>query len=179
MDMENPETKRYLKELHAQTQGKTEIQVSMFDVGEAIGLEKTEAGTIAEELIIEGLAELKSLSGGVGITPQGVAMIQGKAGTPGLTGSGLHLGKGPVLGEQGRQAVEKVLTEIRSSVVGNQTTFEQLEEIVLDIKTIETQMLSPRPKVAVIREVLRSMHKSFMDLKAGDLTEQVNALILS
>jgi hypothetical protein len=179
MDIENPQAKKYLEELHARTQGKEDIQVSMFDVGAAIGLERSEAGMIAEELIIEGLAELKSLSGGVGITPRGVAMVLGTGGGPVFAGSGLQLGSGPVLEDQGRQAVEKILMDIRGSVASNPRTFGQLEEIIVDIKTIETQMLSPNPKVAVIREVLRSLHKVLAELKVGSLTEQVNALVLS
>ena len=37
-------------------------QVSMYEVGEFLGLEKTEAGALAEALFIEEYAELKTLS---------------------------------------------------------------------------------------------------------------------
>jgi hypothetical protein len=40
-------------------------------------------------------------------------------------------------------------------------------------------MLSPQPKTAIIREVLRSLHQVLDELKAGPLAEHVNALILS
>jgi hypothetical protein len=179
MNIENPDGKRYLEELYVQTGGKTEIQVSMFDVGKGIGLEKSEAGLIAEELIIDGLAELKSLSGGVGITLQGVAMLQGTEGGPVFDESGLQLGNGRILEDMGRQAVENVLADIRGSIVCAQTTIGNLEEVIADIKTIETQMLSPQPKTAIIREVLRSLHQVLDELKAGPLAEHVNALILS
>jgi hypothetical protein len=180
MDIENSEAKRYLEELHLQTQGKNDIQVSMHDVGDAIGLDKTEAGMIAEELIIEGLVELKSLAGGIGITSEGIALVTGTEGSNSLAGADdLRLGNTRVLEDQGRQAVEKILTGIRGAVAPNQISIGQLEEILVDVKTIETQLLSPSPKVAVVREVLRSLHKALTDVKLGRLAEQVNALILS
>jgi hypothetical protein len=177
MDNDNLEAKRYLTELCTKTQGNIGVQVSMFDVGAAIGLEKTEAGMVAEELIIEGLAELRSLSGGISITAHGVAMIQGAGGGPISKGGGLKLGSGQVLGDPGRQAVEKIIQDIRGALVPGKTTLGQLEEIVIDIKTMETQILSPLPKTAVIREVLRSVHKTLTDLGLQNLAAEVNALI--
>jgi hypothetical protein len=178
MDNDNPEEKRYLTELCSMTQGNVGAQVSMFDVGAAIGLERADAGMMAEELIVQGFAELKTLSGGIGITSQGVEMIRGKmVASPVPAGDALQLGSGTVLGEKGRQAVEKVLGNIRTAVIQQNATFGQLEEIVIDIKTIETQMLSPNPKIAVIREVLRSLHKSLTGLGAGAVAEEVNVLV--
>jgi hypothetical protein len=181
MDNDNPEAKRYLTELCSMTQGNTGAQVSMFDVGAAIGLEKTEAGMMAEELIVQGLAELKTLSGGIGITSQGVEMIRGKTvAAPVPAGDALQLGSGIVLGEKGRQAVEKVAADIRAALVQQGATVGQLEEIIIDIKTIETQMLSPNPKIAVIREVLRSLHKTIMSLNGNNaLATVIDALIHS
>ena len=94
MDNDNLEAKRYLTELCTKTQGDIGAQVSMYNVGAAIGLEKTEAGMVAEALIVEGLAELRSLSGGIGITAQGVAMIQGAGGGPVCKSGGFQLGSG-------------------------------------------------------------------------------------
>ena len=132
MDNDNPEEKRYLTELCTKTQGDIGHQVSMFDVGAAIGMEKADAGMMAEELIIQGLAELKSLSGGIGITIQGVEMVRGKTvAAPIPAGDALQLGSGTVLGEKGRQAVEKILGNIRTAVIQRNATFGQLEEIVI------------------------------------------------
>jgi hypothetical protein len=181
MDIDNPVAKSYLTELCTRTQGDIGAQVSMFDVGAAIGLEKTDAGIMAEELIIEGLAELKSLSGGIGITTQGIEMIRGKTvAAPIPAGDTLQLGSGTVLGEKGRQAMEKVLGNIRTAVTQLNATFGQVEEIIIDIKTIETQMLSPNPKIAVIREVLRSLHKNLTSLGGSNaLATEIDALIRS
>ena len=179
MDNDNPEAKRYLTELCTKTKGDTGTQISMFEVGTAVGLDKTVAGMVAEELIVEGLAELRSLSGGISITTQGLALVQGEGGGPVLKGAGLQLGNGQVLGDQGRQAVEKIIKDIRGALVPGKTTLGQLEEVVIDIKTMETQMLSPIPKTAVIREVLRSVYKALTVLGLTNLAAEVNTLIAS
>jgi hypothetical protein len=177
MDIDTPDVKRYLIELCKKTQGDTGAQISMFEVGEAIGLEKTEAGMMAEELIVEGLAELMSLSGGISITSQGLEMIQGAAGGPALKGSGLRLGSEQVVEELGRQAVEIMIRDIRGALVAGKATLGQMEEIVIDIKTIEVQMLSPRPKTDVIRAVCRSLQAGLTDSGFGKLAAEVDALI--
>jgi hypothetical protein len=180
MDIDNPAAKNYLTELCTRTQGDIGAQVSMYDVGTAIGMEKAEAGMMAEELMVEGLVELKTLSGGIGITSKGVEMIMGKTPSAPLpSGDALQLGNGTVLGDSGRRAVEKVLGNVRAAAVQPQTTFGQMEEIVIDIKTIETQMLSPHPKIAVIREVLRSLHTTLTSLGGNVLAMEVDALIHS
>lgn len=61
MDLDNPEAKAFLFELYTQTKGDTKKQVSMHDVGAVLGQGKTDAGAMAEDLIIQGYAELKTL----------------------------------------------------------------------------------------------------------------------
>ena len=180
MDIDNPAAKRYLTELCSRTQGDIGAQVSMYDVGVAIGLEKTEAGMMAEELMVEDLVELKTLSGGIGITSQGVEMILGTVGGSRITtGDSLQLGNGTVLEDTGRRALEQVLGNVRATAIQLKATFAQVEEIVIDIKTIETQLLSPNPKIAIIREVLRSLHKTITSLGGNALATEIDALIHS
>ncbi len=52
MHTDNSELKDYLVELHNQTQGNEEMQVSMHDVGSALGLDKNQAGAIGQDLIV-------------------------------------------------------------------------------------------------------------------------------
>ena len=62
----------FLVELYHRTQGDASVRVSMFDVGESLELDRTLSLRIAEELIGTGLAEIKTLSGIIGITTYGV-----------------------------------------------------------------------------------------------------------
>ena len=65
----------YLQELYNTTKGNTETQVSMYDLGPALGLEKTAAGKIAEDLMVLGFIELKTLAGGISITDEGLKKL--------------------------------------------------------------------------------------------------------
>ncbi|WP_300458191.1 hypothetical protein [Desulfobacula sp.] len=176
MDLDNPEAKAYLFELYTMTQGDPEAQVSMYDVGATLGLEKTDAGTMAEDLFIQGFAELKTLSGGIGITRQGLDVLQVE-GVPSPDKTVLKLGTGPVLEDQDQKNVEQVLQDIKTGLALLKQPYAQLAEIVMDIKTIEVQMLSPQPKTAIIREVLRSLHQSMAPAGPKDLAAKINSLI--
>ncbi|SDU54783.1 hypothetical protein [Desulfobacula phenolica] len=176
MNFDNPEARAYLFELYTVTQGDPKAQVSMYDVGATLGLEKTDAGAMAEDLFIRGFAELKTLSGGIGITVQGLEELDVQPDPVICNDDSLVLGKSTVLENKGQKAVEKILQDIKASLVQTSPTYEKLEEIVMDIKTIEIQMLSPRPKTAVIREVLRSLHKSISASGTEDLAVKLMAI---
>lgn len=154
-----PEAKAFLYELYTRTEGNPEAQVSMYEVGQALGLDKSEAGTMAESLYIQGLAELKTLSGGIGITREGLAVLEINIDLG--PDPSLSLGTGRVLENRGRTALDTILPEIKKTLEAARMSYPQLEELLMDIKTIEVQMLSPSPKTAVIREVLKSIHANF------------------
>jgi hypothetical protein len=174
MDALETQAERYLDELFKQTAGKMDIQVSMFDIGAVIGLEKEAARRMAEDLIAEGLVEIKTLSGGIGITPQGIEMAQSRAG--GTAGVELTLGSGPVLEEQGRRSLDTVLIAIKNHLAKTPTNFDRLEEVVIDIKTIEVQLLSPRPKTTVIRAILSGLTEALRAEGASILVDNLEKL---
>ncbi|MCP3873745.1 MAG: hypothetical protein GY699_11385 [Desulfobacteraceae bacterium] len=178
MSIDNPEEKAFLYELYTMTQDDMDVQVSMYDVGSALGLEKDDASAMAENLFIQGVAELKTLSGGIGITRQGLEALDVKV-APKSNGEVLTLGTSTIIEDQGQKALEKILQEIKKCLAQTQQPYEQLEEIVIDIKTIETQMLSPTPKTAIIREILRSLHNSLKISGPKDLTAKLNGLVTS
>ena len=66
----------FLVELYHRTQGDASVEVSMFDIGESLGLDRRLSLRTAEELIGTGLAEIKTLSGIIGITTDGVTEAQ-------------------------------------------------------------------------------------------------------
>jgi hypothetical protein len=158
MDMPH-DASRYLQQLFQSTEGQANAQVSMFEVGATIGMDKGQAGKIAEELIGNGYVEVKTLSGGIGITDQGIAAVRTDEAAP-AAADDLTINSGPVLNDTGRQAVETVLSELRTQVAAANFDYERIEELVMDIKTIEVQLLSPKPKTAIIREVLMSLRSA-------------------
>ncbi len=178
MALETPEEKAYLQELYTMTQGDTEIQVSMFDVGTAVGLDKDAAGAMAEGLFIQGLAELKTLSGGIGITTEGLKALD--ISIPLDTDSAdLSLGSDAVLCNAGMEAAHFILGEIKDKIIHSLQSYDQIENIVIDIKTIDTQLLSSKPKTAIIREVFISLHETLKKTGPDDLVQKLAAITKS
>jgi hypothetical protein len=177
MDMDDFNSKAYLEELHRQTGGDTEQQVSMHDLGTVIGLNKAEAGSLAEQLIVLGQVELRTLAGGISITPEGLEILGISVPTPHSAGSDLQLSPGPVANDTDRGTVQLLTEEIKNEISGLGLDYHLLEEIVLDLKTIEIHMLSPRPKTAVLREIFRSLQDTLTTANAGKSADRLQAIL--
>lgn len=170
----SPEAKAFLFELYACTGTDLNAQVSMYDVGQTLGMEKNDAASMAESLYIEGLAELKTLSGGIGITREGLSALDIKSET--APDTSLSLGTAMILDEQGRACLDLILPEIKIMAAQTRLEYPVMEEILMDIKTMEVQMLSPKPKTAVIREVLKSIQGGCEASGAKDLAQKLKNL---
>ena len=178
MDSEEQKSKDYLEELYRQTGGDVEVQVSMYDVGAAIGLDKSEAGSLAEQLMVQGQTELRTLAGGISITAEGLTALG--ISTPRRTEQKTAFISAKVQLLTRLTVTRSIFSQKRlktkSPVLALSTTL--LEEIVLDLKTIEVHMLSPRPKVPVLREIFRSLQATLEKAKADKSAAQL-ATILS
>lgn len=177
MSLNTPEANTFIVELYRLTKGDTAVQVSTTDVGAAIGLEKAEAGKLSEELIGQGWVEIKTLSGGIGITTEGIEAAQAAGGGPIAGEAQLSLGTGPILDDTGRQTVDTLLGRIKAHLGASKVSYENLEELIVDIKTLETQLLSRKPKTAVAREVLRSLHAALERMGARDTASHLKSVL--
>ena len=168
----------FLTQLYEQTQGDVSTQVSMYDVGESIGLDRSTASKTAEELIGLEMVEIRTLSGGIGITDAGVSEINGlNAGHAGNSADGPTLGSDPVLNDDTKEAVILLTTALKNDTGHLGLAFDQLNEFVSDIKTIETQLTSTRPKTAIVRECFRSLKDLLVNTEAADSTARVKAIL--
>jgi hypothetical protein len=169
--------KDFLEELYRQTGGDTENQVSMYDIGNAIGHDKANSGALAEELMVRCLAELRTLAGGISITSEGLAELG--ITSPNQTGSdgSIRLTDEPVAGSDDINIINQICNEIKTDIASQKTIFTQLEEIVIDLKTIEVQLLSPRPKTAVIRELFRSILSQLETVNGATATQRLEKLL--
>ena len=70
---------QFLDRLNQKAKGDLSATVSMYETGRELGLDKAAASAAAQELMGLGLVEVRSLSGGVGLTAQGVAQTGGTA----------------------------------------------------------------------------------------------------
>lgn len=173
--MEDMQMKNFLQLMYEMSGGETGSAVSMYAIGEHMGLDRVQAGSIAEDLIIDGFAELKTLAGGVTITPKGLeALGRGKEDGAGNSMPDLHrLGSNPVLDDDDRQAIDGLLDELKQAIFSSSQGYEEVEELIIDIKTIEVQLLSPRPKTSVIKEVLGSIARQLQGCGDGLLGSKI------
>ena len=149
---------QFLIKLFEQTKGDVSIQVSMYDIGELLDMDRDTASTVAQELMGLQLAEIRTLSGGIGISAVGSERIQDLMGPMASDNSGsADLGDTPVLTSGGQQTVGQVVSELKNQTGSLGLDFDTLGELMADLKTMEAQLDSSRPKTAIIRECLRSV----------------------
>lgn len=177
--METAAGKPFLAELFHRTAGDPAVQVSMHDVGAAVGLERADTSKTAEELIGLGLVEIKTLSGGIGITDEGVSAAR-RMGCGDGDGRGPEtaaLGDGPCLDAAAAHSVEKIVALLKTEAGEQSWEFEVLSELIADLKTVDAQMVSPRPKTAVIRECFLSMATVLEKVGNTESLERVRRLL--
>ena len=148
----------FLISVFEKTKGDTSEQVSMYDIGESLSLERDDASNVATELIGLQLIEIRTLSGGIGITAEGAEKAQQLLGGQGFSESAVSkLGVDPILDAGGQQSIEKATTELKNRLGSLGVDFDTLSELTADLKTIDAQLGSSRPKTAIVRECLRSL----------------------
>ena len=168
----------FIVELYHRTQGDGSVKVSMYDIGESLGLDRKLSLRTAEELIGTGLVEIKTLSGGIGITAEGVAEAQGLgASLQENVGSNISLQDVPVLHESVHQAVEQLVTTLKGQTNQFSLNFDSLAELMADLKTIDAQLASPNPKTAIIRECFRSIVGVLKAVDNNDTLKSIKTLL--
>jgi hypothetical protein len=143
---------------------KTSSNVSMHDIGAELGLDRDEVSRITSEL---------TLSGGICITDEGIRKVR----NPGAGQSGSEkvsaLGSSPVLSKDVKDACDLILSELKSDMNQLNLNFETLSEMMADLKTIDIQLGSPKPKTAILKECFRSiqsvLEKSGVSEKAAKI----------
>jgi hypothetical protein len=149
---------QFMIQLFEQTRGDQSLQVSMYDIGGLLGLERDAASRVAQELIGLQMAEIRTLSGGIGISAAGSEMVQGLIGPLAANvGESAKLGSQPLLNSASRQALEQVVSEIKDKTGTLGLDFDSLSELMADLKSIDAQLGSPRPKTAIIKACLHSI----------------------
>jgi hypothetical protein len=161
MDAHAERINTFLYELYRQVDNQDIPQVSMHSVGASLGLDKTEASALAEELMIDDLVELKTLAGEIGITPAGLEVLQKNGFIAKEASQSRKLSGEPVLTDEDQQIIHEILLAARMALTNGTSEYKQLEEAIIDIKTMEVQLLSPQPKTAVALAILFSLNQSF------------------
>ena len=149
---------RFFRALFVKTGGDTQKQVSMQDIGNESGLDKSASKNIAEELMSLELIDIRTLSGGIGLTEEGVNAAQRWfADISGISTAAMTLGNLPVVGEKNGAIILEILTGLKHRIGKLGMEFDDLTEVLADIQSLDAQMRSSRPKTAIVRECFRSM----------------------
>ncbi|MFH0729631.1 MAG: hypothetical protein V2B19_25230 [Pseudomonadota bacterium] len=168
------QTSRFFVAFIRETSGDSALQVSMYDIGERIGLDRNESSRATENIMAEGWAEVRTLSGGIGITQKGIDAAA-TLGGGGRTGQSVisGLGSGALMEAGALQSVETVVAGLKLQTQCAGLGFEALAELVADLRTIDAQLASPRPKTAI----LKACFKSILGLLASaGITENLDSV---
>ena len=171
-------SQQFLLTLFEQTNGDTSVQVSMYDVGNLLGMDRDAASAVAQELMGRQLAEIRTLSGGIGISADGAARVHDIRG-PASSGSSesANLGNGPVLTSGGQQSIDQIVMELKNQAGSLGLNYDALGELMADLKTMEAQLDSPKPKTEIMRECLRSILGVVKQTQDRQLTDRIQRLV--
>ena len=124
------------------------------------------------------LVEIRTLSGGIGISTEGAGEVKRLMGGAALTGE-LHgkLTDQSIMDQISSQAVEQAAGELKSKAGNLGLDFEGLSELMADLKTIDAQLGSSRPKTAIIRECLGSLKETLEGLAESESLVKIRGLL--
>ena len=169
---------QFLIQLFEQTKGDSAVQVSMYDIGDQLDLDRDSASAVAQELIGCMLVEIRTLSGGIGISGDGLQMAQRLIGPTASSGDEFaKLDDAPLLNSSGRQAVERIASELKQQAGSLGLDFDTLTELMADLKTIEAQLGSSRPKTAIIRACLFSVQEVLKNSDDNKIFDRLRMLV--
>ena len=171
---------KFLICLYEQTGGDSAVQGSMYEIGEFFGMERTAARQVAEALIGFELVEIRTLSGGIAISAEGARMVQSLTGFANSdNGTAATLGNGPVIDGAGRRSVQQLAGELKKRAGTLGLNFDDLSELMADLKTLDAQLESSRPKTAIVRECLRSIQAALSGQDVGAASGRLRSMLNS
>jgi hypothetical protein len=169
---------QFMIQLFEQTRGDQAVQASMYDIGGLLGLERDAASRVAEELIGLQLVEIRTLAGGIGISAAGSELMQDIVGPPASeVGEPSNLGDERLLNSAGRQAVEQITADIKDQTGTLGLDFDTLTELMADLKSIDAQLGSSRPKTAIIKACMHSICSVVKKTTNSGLAGRISGLV--
>jgi len=169
---------QFLIQLFERTGGDLSAQVSMYDIGEGLGMDRETSCRVAETLIGLQLVEIRTLSGGIGICADGADEVKRLVGDPPPKGElPGQLADHPIMDPISCRAVEQAAGELKSRAGKLGLDFDSLAGLMADLKTIDAQLDSSRPKTAIIRECLRSLKEALEGSAESELLVKIRGLL--
>lgn len=160
---------RFLIALFEKTNGDPAVEASMYEIGLDLGLDRDRSKQVAENLIGWELIEIRTLAGSIALTTGGVDQMQEEGKRTGASDDiGFELNNGPTLKETVCKRIEQILAKLKIQAGNLGLDFDTLTEYMADLKTIESQLLSSRPKTAIVKAGFLSIQDILEKTKATD-----------
>lgn len=181
ISLEEKKAKRlqFLYNLHELTGGSEFKVINMFDIGNSLGLDRRTTADIAQYLRQEGLLEFSTVGGGIQITHFGIREVEEAMSNPqqptqyfppainvisvGQMTNSQIVQASPgatqelIISPDQREELLKEIESLKKVIEQYSIEQEQILEINAEIKTIEEQLKSPRPKRKIIYECGKSI----------------------
>lgn len=177
-DQLDKDAKDLLLQFYRESGGDPSVQISMYEAGASLGLDREAASRATEDLIGWEMVELRTLSGGIGISDKAVKEIEDSGlGGSGETGALSAFGKSVVIDAEARPAVEQLISDVKNRAGSLGLGFDRLSEVMTDLKTIDAQLDSPRPKTAIVRECFRSLKDALHTSETDEIVGRIGKLL--
>lgn len=170
---ENP-VRSFLELLFERSSGDPQIQVSLYEIGETLGMDRDRAEQVAQELMMEDLASFKSLSGGIGITESGVDAIRPDRG---LGQKAIRLGDKSYLDSGGRAAVAEIVDRIKPEAGRLGLPYEALDQLLADLRSLDCQMIAPRARTPIVRACLEAVASNLAKQGEMEWSREIRELL--
>jgi hypothetical protein len=169
--------KEFLLQLFKLSNGDVSAKVSMYEIGDTLKMDRGRANFITTELVSLDYVEIKTLSGGIGITEQGLKAVKNLGAEGSNQNETPQLGTEPILDEVRKNACDMMTANIKSKAGKLGLDFDAMAEIMADLKTIDAQLSSPKPKTAIIRESFRSVQRVLKIAGDMEIADRINKLV--
>lgn len=189
---------QYLELAYKKSGGSSYKHLSMWDLGKDLGFDRNEAETICEYLAGENLLEHRTVGGGIAITHYGIREIEAALSRPSQPThyfppvNIIHIHRmeqsqiqqGTVQSSQSGTfsfniaTVQSFVSELKSKL--SQLPLGEVErsELNAEIKTIEAQIGSSRPKGNILKESLMSVRR-ILESASGSVAAQLLLKLLA
>ena len=182
---------RFLNALYETTDGRRDHMISMWELGDQIGMDRETTSGAVEYLVGEHLMEYLAIGGEVGITHYGITQVERALERPteptqyfppvvnithvhgSMTNSQIQqgsAGSSQVLhvAPADLDAVRRFVTEFAQAVAASDLRGNLRAETDAEIATLNAQLQSPKPKAGIIAEGLRSL-RTILEGAAGSV----------
>jgi len=169
---------RFTNQVYDATGANEHVHVKMDEIGKALGFDGQTTERIMQYLHGEGVLEYKTLDGGIGITHAGIAEVESAIEQPDrstehfppvnyiyvhqMTNSNIQQGtvqstQSQTISQQELKSVSEFLELFRQKLPNLPLTADDRAEAEAELKTMEAQVGSKKPKLAILRVSVAAM----------------------